>query len=328
MDSFLDLFLTGDAPALIVVSLLIGVVIGLTGMGGGALMTPALIAFGIPPTVAVANDLVVNAVNKVVGGAIHMRHGKPDLKIAMWLIIGSVPTALAGAWIVQSLGGDDAEIQETLKNVIGVTLLLAATTYVVRIVLAARQKDNPVARTSSGMARPVPTIIVGLIAGLLVGVTSVGSGTVVMMCLMLLYPALSALRLVGTDLVQAIPLVIAAAVGHIIVSGVDMGLIAPLILGGTIGTAIGSRLAGKVPGAVVRTGLVSVLLISGLAMLGLGNTGVLVLAVVGLVAVVVSGMRERRERLRQEAAEAPEAESERPEEEEAEISVDGDAKIS
>ena len=95
---------TYDSLGLLVVSAVIGVVIGLTGMGGGALMTPALILVGIPPTAAVANDLVVNAVNKVIGAGVHWRHGKPNLKIAFWLILGSVSTAYLGAWLVHAIG--------------------------------------------------------------------------------------------------------------------------------------------------------------------------------------------------------------------------------
>ncbi|MFL0577922.1 sulfite exporter TauE/SafE family protein [Dietzia sp. 179-F 9C3 NHS] len=109
-----EALLTTDALGLLVVSAVIGVVIGLTGMGGGALMTPALILVGIPPTAAVANDLVVNAVNKVVGAGVHWRHGKPNLKIAFWLIVGSVPTAYLGAWLVHAIGAED--VQGMLKG--------------------------------------------------------------------------------------------------------------------------------------------------------------------------------------------------------------------
>ena len=121
---------TYDSLGLLVVSAVIGVVIGLTGMGGGALMTPALILVGIPPTAAVANDLVVNAVNKVIGAGVHWRHGKPNLKIAFWLILGSVPTAYLGAWLVHAIGADD--VQGLLKKAIGATLIVASTAYFLR----------------------------------------------------------------------------------------------------------------------------------------------------------------------------------------------------
>ena len=258
-------FLASQAPILMLVSLGIGVVIGLTGMGGGALMTPALVLLGIPPTVAVANDLVVNAANKIVGGAVHFKRGKPNLTIAMWLVIGSVPTAYFGAWLVHAIGADD--IQGLLKHAIGVTLLVASSAYVLRAFLGL------IGKISSGTdenppVRIVPTLLVGLVGGLMVGVTSVGSGTLIMMCIMLLYPTLAPLRLVGTDLVQAVPLVIAAAVGHLMVTGVDWSLVWPLLIGGTIGTFIGSRLAPWMPSGIIRRSIAIVLALTGIAMLG------------------------------------------------------------
>lgn len=174
---------TYDSLGLLVVSAVIGVVIGLTGMGGGALMTPALILVGIPPTAAVANDLVVNAVNKVVGAGVHWRHGKPNLKIALWLIIGSVPTAYLGAWLVHAIGAED--VQGMLKKAIGATLIVASTAYFLRAFFEMsgriRTGDDP-----DPPVKPVLTLLVGVIGGLMVGITSVGSGTVIMMCIMLL----------------------------------------------------------------------------------------------------------------------------------------------
>lgn len=258
-------FLSSQAPILMLVSLGIGVVIGLTGMGGGALMTPALVVLGIPPTVAVANDLVVNAANKIVGGAVHFKRGKPNLKIAMWLVIGSVPSAYFGAWLVHAIGADD--IQGLLKRAIGVTLLVASSAYVLRAYLGL------IGKISSGTdenppVRIMPTLLIGVVGGLMVGVTSVGSGTLIMMCIMLLYPTLAPLRLVGTDLVQAVPLVIAAAIGHLMVTGVDWSLVWPLLIGGTVGTFIGSRLAPWMPSGIIRRSIAIVLALTGIAMLG------------------------------------------------------------
>lgn len=274
-------FLASQAPALLLVSLAIGVVIGLTGMGGGALMTPALVMLGIPPTVAVANDLVVNAANKVVGATVHWRRGKPNMRIAFWLILGSVPSAYFGAWLVHALGVDD--IQGLLKSAIGVTLLVAATAYVLRAYL------ELVGRISSGTdenppVRIVPTLLVGIIGGVMVGVTSVGSGTLIMMCIMLLYPTLAPLRLVGTDLVQAVPLVIAAAVGHLAATGIDWGLVWPLLVGGTIGTFFGARLAPRIPSGLIRRSISIVLSLTGIAMLGASPT---VLAILAAAAVLL-----------------------------------------
>ena len=270
-----------DSLGLLVVSAVIGVVIGLTGMGGGALMTPALILFGIPPTAAVANDLVVNAVNKVVGAGVHWRHGKPNLKIAFWLIIGSVPTAYLGAWLIHAIGAED--VQGVLKKAIGATLIVASTAYFLRAFFEMsgriRAGDDP-----NPPVKPLLTLLVGVVGGLMVGITSVGSGTVIMMCIMLLYPTLSALRLVGTDLVQAVPLVIAAAVGHVMVTGVDWALLLPLLVGGAVGTYFGSKFASRLPGGLIRRGITIVLAVTASAMLGAPP---LMIAAIALVLVTV-----------------------------------------
>lgn len=257
----------GDVPSLLLVAFGVGIVIGLTGMGGGALMTPALIFLGVPPTTAVANDLVAASVNKTVGAAVHWKSGSPNLHLVKWLLIGSVPFAFAGAWIIKAFGGD-AEQQAFLKLAIGVTLVFTAATYVARMYLELARGilDDPDAPDPK--VRPLPTLFVGAIGGLLVGITSVGSGSLIMVCLLLLYPALSAKRLVGTDLVQAIPLVFAASVSHVLVSGIDWWVLIPLILGGSPGTYLGAKLSGVVPQSVTRRGIAIVLTLTGLAMLG------------------------------------------------------------
>lgn len=261
-----DLFTTA-ALAVLTVSFGVGIVVGLTGMGGGALMTPALIFLGVPPTAAVANDLVAASVNKSVGAAVHWRAGSPNLRLAGILIAGSVPFAFAGAFIVEQFGGESAE--EFVRTAIGIALLFTAATYTVRMYIQLRQvtRGNEAAALEFRV-RPLPTILVGMIGGLLVGITSVGSGSLIMVALLLLYPGLSAVRLVGTDLVQAVPLVFAAAVGHVIVNGVDWAILIPLIVGGTPGTFLGARMANWVSQSVIRRGIVIVLSLTGLKLLG------------------------------------------------------------
>lgn len=261
-----------DIPSLLLVAFGVGIVIGLTGMGGGALMTPALIFLGLPPTTAVANDLVAAAVNKTVGAATHWRQGSPDLRLAAWLVTGSVPTAAAGGWIINQIGSPD-EQQAFVKLAIGCALLLAAGTYILRILLNMRRTIREVADTGhvrpggAITVRPASTLLVGALGGLLVGITSVGSGSLIMVALLMLYPRLAPSRLVGTDLVQAIPLVIAAAVGHVVYVGVDWSVLLPLIVGGAPGTYLGARLTSWVPQATVRRGIAIVLTLTGLALL-------------------------------------------------------------
>lgn len=257
-------FFTTDVLSLIVVSLGVGVAVGLTGMGGGALMTPALIAFGIPPVTAVANDLVASAANKSVGAVVHWKQGSPHLRIAGWLMLGSIPTAFAGAFVVQAFG-EPEEANEILLTFIGGALMLAAVTYLARTLV---RLANPVGADDDVQVKPVRTVLIGMLGGTLVGITSVGSGSVIMVTLLLLYPALSPRKLVGTDLLQAVPLVVAAAVSHVIVTGVDWEVLIPLLIGGPIGTYLGSRLSSVVKPAVVQNGIVIVLSLTGLALLG------------------------------------------------------------
>ena len=260
--------LTTSALSVLIVAFGVGIVVGLTGMGGGALMTPALIFLGIDPTAAVANDLVAASINKSVGASVHWRRGTPNLRLAGLLIIGSVPFAFAGGFIVQSVG-DSAAQQDFLTTMIGCALLFTAATYTLRMYLQLRYvtKGNTVSEDEP-QVHVVSTIAVGAVGGLLVGITSVGSGSLIMVALLLIYPTLSAVRLVGTDLVQAVPLVLAAAVGHVVTSGVTWPVLIPLILGGTPGTFLGAKMAGWVSQSVIRRGIVIVLSLTGLKMLG------------------------------------------------------------
>ena len=262
--------LTQAALSILVVSFLVGIVVGLTGMGGGALMTPALIFLGINPTAAVANDLVAASVNKSVGAAVHWRHGSPNLRMAGWLMVGSVPTAFAGAFIIAAVGGEEGTSSDDfVKLTIGGALLLTASTYTLRNYLKLRATVYGTGRGHGGVVvRPLTTLAVGAVGGLLVGITSVGSGSLIMVSLLLLYPALEAVKLVGTDLVQAVPLVLAAAVSHMIVTGPEWNVLIPLIVGGTPGTFLGSRLAHWVSEGVVKRGIVIVLTLTGLTLLG------------------------------------------------------------
>lgn len=257
---------TVDALNLLLVSFGVGIVVGLTGMGGGALMTPALYFLGIPLATAVANDLVAAGVNKSVGAATHLKNGRPNMRLACWLMAGAVPTAFLGAFIIKWVGGSE-EDTGFLRMAVGCALLLAASTYTLRMYLQLRTVTRGTTISEEDPAvRPIPTLIIGLVGGLLVGITSVGSGSLIMVSLLVLYPTLHAARLVGTDLVQAVPLVISAAVSHIIVHGLEWAILIPLIIGGSPGTYLGARIANWVSQAVVRRGIVIVLSLTSLAM--------------------------------------------------------------
>ncbi|GAB3582414.1 sulfite exporter TauE/SafE family protein [Calidifontibacter terrae] len=275
--------LSHQFPSLLAVAFGVGIVVGLTGMGGGALMTPALIFLGVPPTTAVANDLVASAVNKSVGASVHWKSGAPDLRLVKLLVIGSVPTALIGGQIVHLLGDSETQ-QANLKLIIGGALLLTAATYALRVYLDASGRVGRRAG-STVTIRALPTVLIGAVGGLLVGITSVGSGSLIMVALVMLYPGLSARRLVGTDLVQAVPLVLAAAISHVASQGVNWGVLIPLILGGTPGTFLGARLSRVIAPSVIKGGIVIVLSLTGLTMLKVPPTTV---GIIGGAALILA----------------------------------------
>lgn len=290
-----DLFTTA-ALSVLVTSFCVGIVVGLTGMGGGALMTPALIFLGVNPAAAVANDLVAASVNKSVGAAVHWRSGSPNLRLALLLVIGSVPCAFAGGFIVKAVGDEEARTA-FLTTAIGIALLFAAASYALRMYLQLRlvAKGNEAPKEQPHI-RTIPTILVGAVGGLLVGITSVGSGSLIMVALLLIYPTMSALKLVGTDLVQAVPLVLAAAIGHVFTEGVTWAVLIPLILGGTPGTYLGARMTRWVSQSVIRRGIVIVLTLTGLKMLGVPpeTVGMIGAALLLLGPLVWGFIREKR----------------------------------
>jgi uncharacterized membrane protein YfcA len=241
----------------------VGFVVGLTGMGGGALMTPVLVLlFGIRPLAAVSSDLVAAVVMKPVGGGVHLRRGTVRLDLVKWLALGSVPAAFAGVLVLRAIGA--ARVQDRLQVLLGVVLLLASVAMVARWLLQSRREPST---RPSARIRPLPTVLVGLVGGLVVGMTSVGSGSLMIVALMVLYPALSTRELVGTDLVQAIPLVLSAALGHALFGDVQVGLTGALLLGSIPGVYLGARVSSRAPDAIVRPALATVLLVSALKLL-------------------------------------------------------------
>lgn len=282
----MDLLLT-------VAGFFVGIVVGLTGMGGGALMTPVLVLFfGIPPLAAVSNDLVVSAVMKPVGAAVHLRRGTVYLPIVGWLCLGSIPTAFCGVLIAQALG-QSGDVQEITKFALGVALIIAAAGLVyrsyLRMVTAARRRAGQLPPEPEGeeaiRARPIPTVIVGAIGGVIVGMTSVGSGSLIIIAMLSLYPAMKAAGLVGTDLVQAVPLVISAALGHILFGDFQLNLTLSLLMGCLPGVYIGARLSAYAPDGIVRRALTVVLLASALKLLGASNLAMVV--ILGVLMIVL-----------------------------------------
>jgi uncharacterized membrane protein YfcA len=206
--------------------------------------------------------------------------------------------ALLGPYLVAGLTSNAEELDLTLKLCIGFALLFAAATYAVRLWINLRRlRAGEHAPSDNITVRVLPTILVGALGGLLVGITSVGSGSVIMIALLMLYPGLSAAKLVGTDLVQAVPLVLAAALSNIALHGLDWNVLIPLLIGSVPGTILGARLAPRVPQSVIRRGIVVVLTMSGVALLdkagwaplgaGEDDTHPILIAGIGLAMVVL-----------------------------------------
>ncbi|GAA0498972.1 UPF0721 transmembrane protein [Paractinoplanes deccanensis] len=246
----------------------VGIVVGLTGMGGGALMTPILVlVFGVPPVAAVSSDLAASAVMKPFGGAVHARRGTVNWALVRWLCVGSVPAAFAGVLLLRLLG-DDETVQQSIRIALGVALVLAAAGLVLKS-WAARRRGGDTGPPEPITVKPLPTALLGAAGGLVVGLTSVGSGSLIIVALLALYPKLRANDLVGTDLVQAIPLVTSAALGHALFGDLQLDLAGAVLLGSIPGVLIGSRISSRAPAGLVRTALVIVLLASALKLFDL-----------------------------------------------------------
>lgn len=274
-------------------ALIVGFTVGLTGMGGGALMTPILVLlFGINPSAAVSSDLVAAMIMKPVGSGVHIRRRTVRWELVRWLAIGSIPAAASGVFILRSVSNSE-DVQSTIKLLLGATLMMAAAAMVAKAWLAGRR--NAERRATGAQApplrvKPIPTILVGAVGGLLVGLTSVGSGSIIIVSLMLLYPSLRGAELVGTDLVQAVPLVSAAALMHIFFGDFELGLTTSILIGSIPGVYVGARMSAKAPDGLIRPALVFVLVASGLKLLDVPTDllGFALLAF-GLVALPIWG---------------------------------------
>lgn len=249
---------------IVLAGLLVGFTVGLTGMGGGALLTPIMILFfRVSPLAAVSSDLLVSLVMKPVGGAVHLMRGTVNKELAVWLCVGSVPAAFVGVLLLRAFGGSN--IQPFVKHALGVALLVSAASIVVKAYLNSRREQGEQGdeRPAIVINRPA-TLVVGALGGLVVGMTSVGSGSLIIVMLLFLYPGLRSNELVGTDLIQAIPLVAAATIGHFLFGDVSLGLTGSILVGALPGVYVGARLSSRAPDRVVRPALFLVLLTSGL----------------------------------------------------------------
>ena len=264
-------------PYVVLGSAVVGLLVGLTGAGGGALMTPMLILlFNVKPAAAISSDLVAAVVMRPVGSLVHMRKGTVNYRLVGWMCAGSVPMAFLGAYLLHLLGASSgqqgAAQQQKVEIALGAALLVGTAAMVLRSWLDQRSGQ---ARTQSVAAvgvKPAATIAIGAVGGLVVGMTSVGSGSLMIVLLLFTYPALAAGQLVGTDLTQAVPLTASAALGALLFGHVQFGLTTAVIIGSVPAVLIGALLSSRAPDKFIRPVITFVIFASGLKYAGLGTT--------------------------------------------------------
>jgi uncharacterized protein len=229
----------------------VGVLVGLTGVGGGSLMTPILVLFfGVSPTTAVGTDLIYAAITKSFGTIIHNKRKSVDWKIVFFLAIGSVPATIATLLAIQTFG-------QTPKFVLMLKHFLAYALFATALMVMARGYIVNFSRSHYDgehvTRNTFLTIVVGAIIGVLVSLTSVGAGALGVTALILLYPKFSTLRIVASDIAHAVPLTLFAGAGYFFLGQVDIGMLLALLLGSVPGILIGSHFAPKVPEKILRT---------------------------------------------------------------------------
>lgn len=267
----------------------VGLLVGLTGASGGALMTPMLIfLFGISPSAAITSDLVASVLMRPVGAAVHLRRRTANLKMVAVLAAGSVPGAFLGAYLLHLVGAGKAA-EDEIEVVLGVALLLGAAAMAVRGLVRRRPgadgEPGPEARSATVALRPLPTVLVGVGGGVMVGLTSVGAGSLMIVLLLFVYPSLASSQLVGTDLVQAVPLSVAAALGQVLLGHAVPLVTISVAIGSVPAVLVGSLLSSRAPDRHLRPVIAAVIVVSGLEYVGLSDAGIGIAALVAAVAV-------------------------------------------
>ncbi|MGH2849641.1 MAG: sulfite exporter TauE/SafE family protein [Solirubrobacteraceae bacterium] len=254
-------------PYIVLGAGVVGLLVGMTGAGGGALMTPMLILlFGVTPAKAISSDLVAAVLMRPLGAGVHMRARTVNYGLVRWLVLGSLPAAFLGAYI-----GNSTSLQSSVEIALGAALLAGAAAMALRFYLDRRAGNARTAIVHDILARPLPTIAVGVAGGIIVGMTSVGSGSLMIVLMLFLYPAIGANQLVGTDLTQAVPLTVAAALGQLAFGHVEFGVTASLVIGSVPAVVVGSLLSSTVPDRYIRPAIAFVILASGLKYVGLST---------------------------------------------------------
>ena len=269
-------------PAYVLAGLLVGFVVGLTGMGGGALMTPALVFFfNVNPLTAISSDVVTSLFMKPAGAIVHLMRRTAHMPLVVWLCVGSVPAAFLGAALVDHLRVFPG-FEEILLIILGSALLFTSAGLIMRAWTTMLRYNSAAGEGATEATRPDIevrrglTILLGALGGLMVGMTSVGAGSLIITLLLIIYPTLKPSQLVGTDLVQAIPLVASASLGHLLFGQVSFNLTFALLVGAIPGTFIGAQVSSRAPGGLIRRALAILLMASGLKLVGAPTEWVLI----------------------------------------------------
>jgi uncharacterized membrane protein YfcA len=274
-------------PMVIAFGLGVGILIGLTGIGGGSLMTPLLVLFaGISPVVAIGTDLAYGAITKTLGGWRHLRKGTVDVGVSKWLAVGSVPGAIFGVWLLDRLldaYGDG--FQPVLLGAIAAALLIVALTILARALFMPKLVARERVTIEQTRRTKITAVAIGAVLGLVLGVTSVGSGALIGLALILVFK-LTPHRVVGTDVFHAAILLWAAGLAHLVSGNVDFALMGTILVGSLPGVWIGTQLIDHVPANVLRPTLGCVLLGSALGVLSKAGVAVPAAALVGVPCAV------------------------------------------
>jgi uncharacterized membrane protein YfcA len=301
-------------PYIIVFGLAVGVLVGLTGVGGGSLMTPLLIlVFGVKPVTAIGTDLAYAAVTKTVGGYKHFRQGTVDVSLSTWMALGSVPAAVGGVYALAAIErATGANFDSTLMAVLAAAILFTGLVTLARALFLKQMAERERDELTLELRHKVAALVIGVFVGFMLGVTSAGSGALIALALILAF-RLVPRRVVGTDVFHAAILLWAAAVAHLVAGNVDFALAGTLLIGSVPGVWLGSHWSVRIPPATLRTVLGVVLIGAGLGLAtkaGLDVPAPLLAAIPLAIAVIAlaPGLARRR-RARRAGGPASEAAS-------------------
>jgi uncharacterized protein len=275
-------------PRLAFAGLLIGVLVGMTGMGGGSLMTPILIFFfNFNPSVAIGTDILHGAMFKSFGAVQHRRLGTVRARLGGWMLLGSAPTSLAGVLAATYLTDRYGDSVDSVQGkVLGATLLVGAAAFVVKAVFRGGGTATRLGRLTR--RDRIVAVLIGAVGGFIVGLTSVGSGTLFALAMLLAFP-LAARVVVGTDIFHAAALLFVAGFGHLVAGNVELAAMGWLLVGSIPGVLIGSRISVGLPERALRFALATALALSGLKLIGAPYSDLIVVATLAAAGFVLAG---------------------------------------